>query len=252
MCDDDCGGVLDYFEFIEKVLDGIACRPQSAAKRQFPKAVHVYRQQLAMGDLFSQIEKMEKGSNFEVDRETIKELLEMAHVAKCTHAELEAHVDLVADAIQLLVQSSLSREEFWNWWTGAGSISGLADFPVNFDSECFDSVKSKTMTSKLHPTPPSGVPPLEIGRSSKKATEAAMFRRCDVQPPVPPSFAHKSGAMTSRQTKQRFINGHESYGRKRPERILLPALTSRLRKTVCSDFTARTAQGGYTIAVNPF
>jgi len=255
MCDDDGGGVLDYFEFIEKVLDGIACRPQSAAKRQFPNAVHVYRQQLAMGDLFSQIEKMEKGSNFEVDRETIKELLEMANVAKCTHAELEAYVDLVADSIQLLVQGSLSRADFWNWWTGKAAISGLADFPAKFDMESFDSVKSKTMTNKMkmQPTPPSGVPPVDIGRSSKKkATEAATFRRYDVQPPAPPSFAHKSGAMTSRHTKHRFINGHESYGRKRPEGVLLPALTSRLRKTVCSDYTARQAQGGYTIASNPF
>ena len=75
MCDEDGGGSIDYFEFIEKVLDGVACRPQTPPRRQFPDAVHVYRQQLAIVDLFSQIELMDKDSSFKVDTENIKDLL---------------------------------------------------------------------------------------------------------------------------------------------------------------------------------
>ena len=61
-CDDDGGGSLDYFEFIEKVLDGIACRPQSAAKRKVPKQVHQYRQQLALCDMFKQLDNLDNVS----------------------------------------------------------------------------------------------------------------------------------------------------------------------------------------------
>lgn len=62
-CDDDGGGSLDYFEFIEKVLDGIACRPQSAPKRKFPKQVHQYRQQQALCDMFKQLSSLDNVSD---------------------------------------------------------------------------------------------------------------------------------------------------------------------------------------------
>merc|ERR1712028_278522 len=157
MCDDDGGGALDYYEFIEKVLDGIACRPQSAAKRVYPKAVNVYRQQLAIGALFSQIEKKDKDATFEVDRLTIRELLDMAHTRRDgTHNEMEGHIDLVQDTIQLLAQGSISQSEFWNWWIGTTSICGIADFPVcdSYERSDFESVQSKTMDLRLKPVPP--------------------------------------------------------------------------------------------------
>lgn len=246
-CDDDGGGSLDYFEFIEKVLDGIACRPQSAAKRKFPPQVDMYRQQLALCDLFKQISSLDAGAPFSVERSVIKELLVMAKVPKCTFQILEKHVDLVESVISLLVNSRITKEEFYDWWSGAIKIPGVGDFPKenNNLNTVRPSVRAEAGFRTMKPQPPGNVPSFKMpvhrmmpqppGGSKGSST----YRQHRPGAPPVPEHLKSNGCSTIR----------ERYGP--ADQPFLPRLNTGLRRSVRSGANTHRGRGGYALASNP-
>jgi len=249
-CDDDGGGSLDYFEFIEKVLDGIACRPQSAAKRKVPKQVHQYRQQLALCDMFKQLDNLDNGAPFEVERDVIKELLAMANVPKCSYQILESYVDLVERVIQMLVAGAVTKETFWQWWSGDEKIPGVPDFPVANNSLAIVQ-PSLRQQATFKPCPPPGASPnLRVpgGQNSIRMHQpvppgstkgSSTHRHHRPEPPTVPANLISNGAVTSRL---RYNQEAQPF---------LPRLNTGLRRSVRGGANTHRGRGGYALASNP-
>jgi len=131
-CDESNDGSLDYYEFIDKVLekdftgDVVVHKPTDEeealekelaermletqqVKQRSVDAFALYREKLAMKRMFTMLDVDDSGS---IEKDEIKQLLEMT--------EKEVSDELLEQAFSRIDENrdgSLSFEELWDWWT---------------------------------------------------------------------------------------------------------------------------------------
>jgi len=142
--DDDCSGSLDYYEFIDKVIESdyksatgktMSVRPKTPPRRTYPGQVTLYRQMLRLKEMFKFNDEDDTHS-LGAD-EIVKFLTEAGHK--------EPDEDQVAEIMAVLDRDkngSVSFEELWDWWVGycieSGCLQGTGLSPPPKEWELYD------------------------------------------------------------------------------------------------------------------
>jgi len=210
--DEDAGGSIDYYEFIGKVIAqdyedmsakgdaGDALRPKCAPERHRSRAIIAYQQQLAIQDLFSQLESMQSGDKLVVPRARVHELLKLADVPECSRDQAEKHVDLVQHVLDMLSRGSISREVFWDWWAGTpGVIQGVANFPAGATS--FAIVKPSQTHNELLSNGKGDAPAARSILGSNQIPKVPLHQ-------VAPALSYRPGSLTARTAQLPRLDFH--------------------------------------------
>merc|ERR1712166_1233947 len=210
--DEDAGGSIDYYEFIGKVIAqdyedmsakgdaGDALRPKCAPERHRSRAIIAYQQQLAIQDLFSQLESMQSGDKLVVPRARVHELLKLADVPECSRDQAEKHVDLVQHVLDMLSRGSISREVFWDWWAGTpGVIQGVANFPAGATS--FSIVKPSQTHNELLSNGKGDAPAARSILGSNQIPKVPLHQ-------VAPALSYRPGSLTARTAQLPRLDFH--------------------------------------------
>jgi len=126
--DDDRSGALDYYEFLDKVLesdykteDGQAvtsCRPKTPERRNYMEQLDLYRQMVRLKEMYSYCCKNT------TNRITVDEAREF--LEECGHKEPEE--DCVLQVVQATcpdTNGDLSFEQLWDWFVGTLEVPML-------------------------------------------------------------------------------------------------------------------------------
>jgi len=130
--DDDCSGALDYYEFLDKVLesdyqteDGQAvtsCRPQTPPRRHYQEQHDLYRQMVRLKEMYSYCCKAC------ANRITVDEARDF--LEECGHKEPEE--DCILQIVQATcpdTNGDLTFEQLWDWFVGTLDIPVLGTTP---------------------------------------------------------------------------------------------------------------------------
>jgi len=153
--DDDDSGSLDYYEFIDKVIESdyksatgkkMSVRPKTPPHRTYPQQVVFYRQMLRLKEMFTFND--EDGSHQLGADELTKFLVE------CGQKEPdEGQIQEVMDALDRDKNGSLSFEELWEWWISYSSDNRAGESHevgnTGLPSEQHDVMENKGLLDKM-------------------------------------------------------------------------------------------------------
>lgn len=116
--DDDCSGSLDYYEFIDKVIESdyksatgqkMSVRPRTPPRRTYPGQVSLYRQMIRLKEMFS--------FHDEDDTHTLSPDEIAAFLVESGHKEPdEEQVEEIMEILDRDKNGAISFEELWDWW----------------------------------------------------------------------------------------------------------------------------------------
>jgi len=156
--DDDCSGSLDYYEFIDKVIESdyksatgkkMSVRPRTPPRRMYPGQVTLYRQMLRLKEMFL---FSDEDDTHALGEEELSDFL-----VECGHKEPdEDQVAEIMEALDRDKNGSISFEELWDWWVEycmkAGTLHGTGlSPPVKEEWQLFnENVGGMGLAANLH------------------------------------------------------------------------------------------------------
>jgi len=130
--DDDLSGSLDYYEFLDKVMEADyktkdgeqagSVRPKTPPRREFPEQVDLYRQMLRLKEMYQHVD--------EDAQNTVGPIEVRDFLMECGHKEPdEDDILTVLEALDREHNGTITFTELWDWFLGTKFIQELGDSP---------------------------------------------------------------------------------------------------------------------------
>jgi len=152
--DDDCSGALDYYEFLDKVLESdyqnsdgtnvTSCRPKTPPRRHYAEELDLYRQMVRIKQMYDYC------AAHETNRVCVDEARNF--LIECGHKEPDE--DCIIQVVQATCPATnggLIFTELWDWFTGVLEVPVLDISPqlkINVEVEEEDMMFKDTQGRK--------------------------------------------------------------------------------------------------------